>query len=250
MSGGEQPLAAAARANDAPAFREMVQRAAQRFRASGRSPYYFARGKLGGDPVFAALLKQGLIPNGARIVDIGCGQGVLAALLAAAESARTWPADFAPAPKSWTLTGFDLRTGAVRHGQRALADLGERVTLKAGDARHEPLPSCDVTVILDVLHYIDFTAQHDLLRRIHAALVPGGMLLLRVGDAAQGWRFRVTLAGDWLITLVRGTPWPRFWCRSQGQWIARLTELGFEATATPMSEGTPFANVLLVCRRP
>lgn len=230
-------------------FRSLVERAAKRFRTSGRGPYYFARGKLGGDPVFAALLKQGLIPDRARIIDIGCGQGVLASLLAVAESAQTWPTNFAPAPKAWTLTGFDLRARAVRQGQQALADLGARVTLTVGDARRAPLPSCDVAVILDVLHYIDYTAQQDLLRRVHAALTPGGTLLLRVGDAAQGWRFRVTLAGDWLITLARATPWPRFWCRSQVEWIALLQSVGFDVTATPMSEGTPFANVLLVCRR-
>jgi SAM-dependent methyltransferase len=236
-------------ANAAPEFRALVERAAARFLPSGRGPYYFARGKLGGDPVFAALLQQGLVDDGARIVDIGCGQGVLAALLAAAEISSEPPDGFAAMPRGWSLTGFDLRTDAVRHGQQALADLGARVQLKVGDARTEALPACDTAVILDVLHYIDFNAQASLLRRIHAALVPSGTLLLRVGDAAQGWRFRLTLAGDWLITLVRGTPWPRFWCRSQAQWVALLQEIGFAVTAEPMSEGTPFANVLLVSRR-
>lgn len=232
-----------------PQFRALVQRAAARFLPCGRGVYHFARGKLGGDPMFAALLKQGLIANQARIIDIGCGQGVLAALLASAETATDWPHDFAPAPKGWTLIGFDLRAAAVGHGQQALSDLSTRVQLKVGDARAEPLPTCDVAVILDVLHYIDYTAQAALLRRIFAALAPGGVLLLRVGDASQGWRFRLTLAGDWLITLVRGTPWPRFWCRTQEQWLALLKEIGFAATAIRMSEGTPFANVLLTCRR-
>jgi SAM-dependent methyltransferase len=236
-------------AKTAPEFRALVERAAARFLPSGRGPYYFARGKLGGDPVFAALLQQGLVDDGARIVDIGCGQGVLAALLAAAEAGAEQPSGFPTAPRGWSLTGFDLRTDAVRHGQRALADLGTRVQLKVGDARTEALPACDTAVILDVLHYIDFNAQAGLLRRIHASLAPGGTLLLRVGDAAQGWRFRLTLAGDWFITLVRGTPWPRFWCRTQAQWIVLLREIGFAVTAEPMSEGTPFANVLLVCRR-
>jgi SAM-dependent methyltransferase len=248
-SGDRAREAVAPCADDGLAFRTAVERAAKRFRPGGRAAYHFARGKLGTDPVFAALLKQGLIPSGARIVDIGCGQGVLAALLAAAETAPTWPGEFAPAPHAWTLTGFDLRTGAVRRGRQALSDLGARVALRVGDARHEALPACDVAVILDVLHYIEFIGQEGVLRRVHEALVPGGKLLLRVGDASRGLRFRVTLIGEWLITLIRGTPWPRFWCRSQPEWIALLEELGFQVMATPMSEGTPFANVLLVCRR-
>lgn len=195
------------------------------------------------------MLKRGLIGHGARIVDIGCGQGVLAALLAAAESANAWPAGWAQAPRGWTLTGFDLRTDAVAHGAHALADLGPRVQLKVGDARRERLPKCDVAVILDVLHYIDGQAQREVLQRVRDALTPGGVLLLRVGDASQGWRFRLTIAGDWLITLVRGTPWPRFWCRTLDEWQALLQEIGFAVTAEPMNEGTPFANVLLTCRR-
>jgi hypothetical protein len=38
-------------------------------------------------------------------------------------------------------------------------------------------------------------------------------------------------------------------CRSAGQWSALLRECGFEVQATPMSEGTRFANVLLVAHK-
>ncbi|MCU0949975.1 MAG: class I SAM-dependent methyltransferase [Burkholderiaceae bacterium] len=230
------------------AFRAAVERAARRFRPAGHTPYHFARGKLGGDPVFASVLRQGLIAPGARIVDIGCGQGVLAALLAECERGD-WPRDWAPPPRGWTLTGFDLRRDAVAAGQRALADLPQRAHLVVGDARAMPVPPADVAVIFDVLHYIDFAAQDALLSRVADRVVDGGRLLLRVGDADAGWRFRVTLAGDWLITLIRGTPWPRFWTRPLSQWIALLERLGFEVAPQPMSEGTPFANVLLVATR-
>lgn len=236
-------------AEDMTPFRAAVERAAQRFRPAGRTPYHFARGKLGGDPVFAALLRQGLIPPQARIVDIGCGQGVLAALLAECEQPQAvaaWPATWAPPPRGWTLTGFDLRRDAVAAGQRAL---GSRATLQVGDARKMALPTSDVAVILDVLHYIDYEAQEHVLQRVAAALVEGGTLLLRVGDASSGWRFHATLVGDWLITLVRGTPWPRFWTRPLSQWVALLERLGFTVQTQPMSEGTPFANVLLRARR-
>ena len=234
-----------------PAFRSIVADAAQRFRPAGRSAYYFSRGKLGGDPVFAALLRDGRIASRARIVDLGCGLGILPALFAAVEKSAVdaWPQNWAPPATDWTLLGFDLRRGAIAKGQRALADLGHRVRLAVGDVRTAPLPTSDVVVILDVLHYIDAAAQQALLARVHSALEPGGSLLLRVADAAPTWRFRLTLAGDWCISLAQGSVWPRFSCRPIAEWTALLEAIGFTVDAQSMSEGTPFANVLLVATK-
>jgi len=230
-------------------------RAAARFRAAGRGPHYFARGKLGGDPVFAALLRDGRIKDEARIVDVGCGLGVLAALLMAASEegephpASDWPSTWAPPPQRWTLRGFDLRRDAIVAGQRGLADVGDRVTLSVDDVRQVMLPECDIVVMLDVLHYIDPVAQTRLLTDAHAVLTPAGTLLLRVSDAARDWRYRFTSAVDWWISLARQKSWPRFHCRSLAEWTALLEDIGYSVVAQPMSQGTPFANVLLIATK-
>lgn len=236
-----------------PAFSELVARAAERFRSSGRGPYYFARGKLGGDPVFAALLRDGRIASGARIVDVGCGLGVLAALLASAEqcdpSTSDWPQTWAPPPLHWTLLGFDLRTRAIAAAQSALSDRGARVSFTVGDVRRMALPASDVVVMLDVLHYIGHDDQRVVLTTVFEALPAGGTLLLRVGDAAPNWRFRWTAAVDACVTLARGS-WPRFHFRPLAAWQSLLESIGFACVAQPMSEGTAFANVLLIATKP
>ena len=58
-------------------FKSMVDLASARYRSCGRFAYHFARGKLLGDPAFPHLLEQGLIGRGARVLDLGCGQGLL-----------------------------------------------------------------------------------------------------------------------------------------------------------------------------
>jgi hypothetical protein len=59
----------------------LLEQATLPYRSLGSLVWRFARGKLGGDPVFAGLLQRGLNPPDARVLDIGCGRGLLAALL-------------------------------------------------------------------------------------------------------------------------------------------------------------------------
>jgi hypothetical protein len=41
----------------------------------------------------------------------------------------------------------------------------------------------------------------------------------------------------------------RMHCRSAAQWTVELARQGFAVEAKPMSQGTPFANVLFVARK-
>ena len=109
-----------------------------------------------------------------------------------------------------------------------------------------PIPPCDVVVILDVLHYVDPAAQEGVLRRVHAALRPGGRLLLRVGDASARRGFAISQWVDRVVTMVRGHRVPPTYGRTLAEWQAVLRRLGFDVQPVPMSRGTPFANVLLV----
>lgn len=232
-----------------PLLDQLIEHAARPYRAAGRIAYQFARGKLSGDPVFFAVLAQGLLPVRGQLTDLGCGQGSLIALLLAARemhAAGKWPGDWTPPPSALRLYGVDLRPAAVRAATTAF---GERARVGLGDIRTVPIPTSDAIAILDVLHYIDPDDQRSVLERCHAALRPGGVLLLRVGDAGAGWRFIVTSLGDRFITMLRGTLFPRFHCRPIEEWRALVEGIGFDVATQPMSEGTPFANVLFVARR-
>lgn len=89
-------------------FRALIAEASAPYRAAGRFAWHFARGKLAFDPVFPALLSLGLVPDQARILDLGCGQGLLLALLTAARDrfeSGGWPADWPPPPGSIGIEG-------------------------------------------------------------------------------------------------------------------------------------------------
>ena len=222
------------------------------YRPLGNFVWRLARGKLGGDPVFASLLQRGLIPSHARILDIGCGRGLLAALLCGLDQhpclPQSWPFGWASAPQDISVRGIGLMPRDVERARKALAHLGARAEFVQGDMRQTDFGQADVVVMLDVLHYVSHAAQDDVLRRAKAALNPGGTLLLRVGDASAGLPFLLSNWVDMMVAFVRGNRTSSLHCRPLNGWQQTLSELGFEVQILPMHEGTPFANFLLVAR--
>lgn len=226
----------------------LVDVASQRYRAAGRFAYHFARGKLGGDPMFLSLLERGLIPDGARILDLGCGQGLLAAwLLAARQSyeAGQWPVGWPVPGQPADIRGVDLLESDIQRAQTAL-DAPAR--FEQGDMREVDFGQADVVVIMDVLHYVDIPAQDDVLRRVRAALPANGVFITRVGDAGAGLAFKLSNWVDRTVAFFRGNGLPPTHGRPLSEWKRVLESLGFRVETAGMNGGLPFANVMLVAR--
>ncbi len=226
----------------------LVDRASQYYRGSDRFAYHFARGKLGADPVFMAMLERGLFPDNARILDLGCGQGLLAAWLFAGRQlydTGEWPADWPPPPRLADIRGVDL---LARDVQRARASLGIPARFEEGDMLYVDYGQVDVVVIMDVLHYVDFAAQDDILRRVRAALPTGGLFITRVGDAGAGLRFKLSNWVDRTVAFLRGGRLRPMHCRLLQDWVQILERIGFSVEVADMNGALPLANVMIIAR--
>ena len=235
-----------------PAFlTSLLDEATLGFRSGGHFAYHYARGKLGTDPIFREMLRRGLLPSGGRLLDLGCGQGSLFAWLLAARRLHEqgqWPSDWPAPPNFQSLRGIELMQNDVDRAAETFGRDHPVVKVEQGDMNHADFGQVDVVTILDALHYFDHANQKKVLQRIHAALPAGGLFLTRIGDASAGLPFHISNWVDHVVTFARGHRLPTLYCRPLAEWKALLTEVGFEVESDPMSEGKPFANVMLVCR--
>lgn len=110
-----------------------------------------------------------LLPRRGTILDLGCGYGFLCYMLQFLSAERT-------------LEGVDYddeKIEVANHGYLK----SDRLQFCCADVTQYPLETYDGIVISDVLHYLPYSSQELLLERAIDALNPGGILLIREGNA-------------------------------------------------------------------
>jgi uncharacterized protein (DUF2062 family) len=220
------------------AFARLVRKASDRYIDTSITAWEFARGKLRGDPLYRAVLDGGL-PSGGTLVDVGCGQGLMLALLVEA-------ADAGRRPGFEALVGIELRP---RIAAIARGALGDRAAIVEGDARTHLPPASRVILFFDVLHMMPAADQESLLASAARSLEADGVILVREADAASGWGFTAVRVGNRLKALAAGNWSQTFHFRTADEWVACFERLGFGVEGHGTSAGTPFANELFVLKR-
>jgi len=189
-----------------------------------RSLRTYVRWKVKTDPVYDAVLER-LRGTSDRIVDVGCGAGVLAAYLRA--------------------RGFDAPIAGIDHDARKIAiarGLGLRdAEFDVGDVGGMDLSG--TIAMLDVLHYLDDAAQRSILRRAATS----NLVIIRDAVRDGSWRYRATYAQETFARAVR-------WLKAERLNFPRRETIvdafaGFDAEIVPLWGRTPFNNYLFVFRR-
>lgn len=207
-------------------------------RWGNRRNQYYARFKLTGDPLYRGVL-DALPSDGLPVLDLGCGLGLLAHVLRQNGRVQAY-------------TGVDLDTAKIRQATCAAAKSQlPRVGFAPLDLRGPLPPHSGHVALLDVLQYLDLSAQRRLLGEAAAAVAPGGRLILRTPLANGDARDHITRLGDRLA-------WQIGWMRSRPHHYPvemdlhdALRAAGLQATAArPLHGRTPFNSWFLVAERP
>ena len=158
------------------------------------------------------LLRE--IPPGSRVLDVGCGAGLL--LLAGASSGRVASG-----------YGVDISERALQAARCALAQIGKATAITFQSAAVGELPAgpFDVVTLVDVMHHVPPAEQRALFEAAAARLRPGGVLLYKDMCARPWWKawanrlHDLVLARQWIhyvpLAEVAG------WAAALGFWAAR-----------------------------
>lgn len=132
------------------------------------------------------------VPSG-TVADIGCGHGLLSAVMALAVPERR-------------VLGVDLDERKVHWAKQALSGL-PNVTLDVGSveelSRTQP-NTLDAVVVCDVLYLLPDEKWPGFLQSVRGLLKPGGRFLLKEVEGDRSWKHAKALAQEWVMVSLLG----------------------------------------------
>ena len=205
------------------------------YRYQGPYVTQFVFWKMKTDPLFKAV--EAAAPASGRILDLGCGYGIVA----------HWLTLFAP---ERTVSGVDFDADKIRVAQ-ATARFNPRVAFERRDILEwAEYPVCDCVLLCDVLHYFPLELKADVLRKIFAALRPGGCLIVRDACAEGTSRHgRVAWAEKWAVRFGQNKTRHGLHFESKETHLVLLREAGFEQIDVRQDAGLG-SNALMRATKP
>ena len=131
-----------------------------------------------------------LVPKQGRILDIGCGYGFMPYMLHFLSPERT-------------ITGMDYDADKIATAAHCYLK-NEKLEFVYADVVNYNFGKHDAFIISDVLHYLQPEEQEQVLLRCWEQLEPGGVIIVRDGDADLGKRHEGTRLTEFFSTRVLG----------------------------------------------
>ncbi|MBN2126724.1 MAG: class I SAM-dependent methyltransferase [Deltaproteobacteria bacterium] len=174
---------------------------------------------------------EACLPREGRILDFGCGYGLLANLLVLRGPSRE-------------VVGIDLNRGRIETARRSVK--GRRnLSFRFGDIQRLGPERFHAVVMTDVLHHIDDARTAALMYRIRDSLMKGGMLTVLDVDRRPRWKSAAARAIDRLLN-----PGQRLYYRSRAETTELLAAFGLHPEKVyPVHRGLPLSDVLYLCRK-
>ena len=179
------------------------------------------------------------VPVAGRVLEVGCGHGLLSLYLALSAPGRH-------------VLGVDIDAHKIALAERASArlDAGEASIEFAVPGEGEFAPgSFDAIVIADVLYLLGGEARRVLLDSCIKALEPEGVLVVKETDRYPRWKAALTLARERVSTVVlKITAGDEVEFAAPAEFVAQLEGAGLDVVACRVDRGYVHPHHLIVAR--
>ncbi len=181
-----------------------------------------------------------LVPERGRVLDIGCGHGLLALHLAASSGDRT-------------VHGVDIDGRKIDVARRAATEAGldGRVTFEQVAASWRPAEGgYDGVVATDVLYLLGTDAAVAVVRRACDATVPGGRVVVKEMGSTPAWKVRLNVVQEHLaVRVLRITAGGRVSVVADSLIEDTMTAAGLAVTRHRLDRGSLHPHLALVGTR-
>jgi 2-polyprenyl-3-methyl-5-hydroxy-6-metoxy-1,4-benzoquinol methylase len=176
-------------------------------------------------------LVESHVPRRGRVLDFGCGYGMLSNFLALKSPDRR-------------VLGIDLNRERIEVAKRSSKGHPE-VSFQLGDVRDFQGIPFDAVVMTDVLHHISDDKVRVLLRIIRSCLSDNGILVVLDVDRCPLRKFYTTYLIDRLLNLTRSLHY-----RSRDLLMHLLGQSDFWVHhVVPADQDLPLSDVIYLCRK-
>ena len=180
------------------------------------------------------------VPQAGKVLDVGCGHGLLAMKLALAAPGRH-------------VLATDHDEQRIALARQAGAGIGN-LQFEVSSGSPVTAGTFDAILMIDFLHYFSPEAQDDMIAQAFAHLSPGGWLLARevnqqgglISKLNQLYEKMATMTGFTQSNTVPAKENLSF--KSQSGWEAKFAEHGFKVRSEPCSSPI-FADILYICEK-
>ena len=171
------------------------------------------------------------VPKTGVILDLGCGDGLLANFLALSGSGRK-------------VVGIEVNEERLVVARKGIRN----VRFEVGDVLKKKIPRADVILLVHVLHHLaSYGGQEKLLKECEKSLAKKGKLII----VEIGERPILKCAVTWLTDAVlypmlfeKGV-FRKFYYRRREAWVKMVKGLGLEAGWKEAHHGKPFSHVII-----
>ncbi len=170
------------------------------------------------------------VPNEGKIIDIGCGYGLLANFLTLRSSKRD-------------VTGIDLSVRRIRAAQET-TDSRRNIRFKLMNVLDLELREPDAVVMSDFLHHIDYQSQEEVLTHCYEKLSSGGFLICKEVDNRPLWKYWFAFLIDRILNVGE-----RQFFRSHQEFQNLLQRIGFSVKIKKVDKYLPAADILFICKK-